>query len=256
MSTYGRGLYRLEIEEGQESCNYVELPKGSIMHDTTIVVKPKTGDKHPFTNIDDLFCDDCTVALATESHITDIQMDDFKIRRVGIAGGSLIHFLPGIHPEPIPFEVFLEKRLGEFSGDPLLNELVNDSLPIRGIVTRDNEIEAIIIGTKPIMLEEFPSASINIQAESGSGPEYIPAGQPFFVYGTNFSSMQEASHVEFLLDGEVIFETETTEEGRFEVLLTQQLNVGIHQLTAIQQTPARLISAEIELQVVVNEGED
>jgi photosystem II stability/assembly factor-like uncharacterized protein len=254
MSTYGRGLFKLNIEGGHSSCDYVQLPEGAIIHDTTIVVKLKSGEKSRFSGIDDLFSEESTIALASESHMTDIQMENGGISRVGIAGGSLIHLRSGRQPVPIPFEVFLSKRRGEFSGDSLLNELVNDTLPIRGLMLRGNEIEAVIIGTKPIVLEEFPPAVINLQAESGTGTEFVPVGQPFFLYGMNYSPMQEAGHVVILINGEVVFETETDKEGGFVVSLMPKLNVGTHHLVAIQQSPARFISAETELQIVVNEG--
>lgn len=256
MSTYGRGLFKLDIEEGDSSCTYVQLPKGSVIPDTTIVVKPKSGEKSRFPGIDALFCDDCTIALASESHMTDIQIEDGGVSRVGIAGGSLIHLKTGRQPVPIPFEVFLSKRRGEFSGDSLLNEFVNGTLPIRGLVLRENEIEAVIIGTKPIVLEEFPPAVINLQAESGTGTEFVPAGQSFFLYGTNYSPMHETGHVVIFINGEVVFETETDEEGGFVVPLMPELNVGTHHLVAIQETPTRFISAETDLQIVVNEGGD
>jgi photosystem II stability/assembly factor-like uncharacterized protein len=260
MSTYGRGLFKLDIEEGNLSCDYVQLPEGSTFLDRTIVVKLKSGEKSIFQpdppDIDDLYCDNCTIALASESHMADIQIENGVIRKVGIAGGSLIHLKSGRQPVPIPFEVFLSKRRGDFSGDSLLNELANDTLPIRGLVLRGNEIEAVIIGTKPIALEEFPPAVINLQAVSATGTEFVPAGESFFLYGTNFLPMHEAGNVEILINGEVVLETETDEEGSFVTSLMPELNVGTHHLVAIQKSPARFISTETDLRIVVKEGWD
>jgi hypothetical protein len=256
-STYGRGLFRLNLDEGQTSCLYAKPPKGGPLVDGFKVVKLDTLDESAWEGPLKSYCDECTYALATEGHVTEIEKEGNQVSRIGIVGGSFVHLAPGAEPIPLPFSVTVQKRLGEQGGDVSLQSIARGPEPIRGLILRGREIEALIVGVSPYKMEALPPARITLQAdiEGGSGM-YLPAGAPLTVFGSGFMPTGDGTQIRVYLDEELVKESETDEQGAFALSLTPDLHVGNYTLLVTQEGSARFVSAETDLNIVVADREE
>ncbi|MBN1274621.1 MAG: hypothetical protein JXB26_20360 [Candidatus Aminicenantes bacterium] len=258
-SSYGNGLFELKFEEENSSTKKSStqpIYKDPIYHDANRRFSNK------FENINDpLPCIRCFFIYAKKGKFNDIKLNEKKeIVSVVLSSGEIgavNNLREEVDPE-MPIEY--SDRLGEFSGNELLNEIVKNNLSIKGLIVFENYLKAVITYEDeltpyhlPMPKEMGPHIVIESEKELQGTPIIKPM-ERILLKAIGFRSPITSFPIELFIDDKPFAaDIEIDKNGIFNIPILVNLPPGPHKITIVQKVDETEISDVVMINVVAIE---
>jgi hypothetical protein len=259
VSTYGRGLWRVNSRGAQSACQPPTPP--SMIRSSGSVIEVETGVLRPFRDFGDPpLCPGCSYIIVRNGALTDLEMKAGNLLAAfGISGGS-VHQLDAAKREtPLSLPNKFTAERSNFDQFPKLRSLLTGKgTVIRGIVVQGETLKGIIIseGELPFDPPRVPYIRLTSDNMAG-GAVRVAFGGTVRVHGEGFSTNGGADgRVRILLDGEVVAQDFPVDgNGNFRAAIAVRRTPGPHEILVEQQVGRRLTRERAHVQVIIQDRE-
>jgi hypothetical protein len=178
VSTYGRGLWKLDLSRSNGPCTFKAAPPQPPAPPSPafkqIIVTPSTGAQVQVQNFDkSTLCPRCTYIVVANGAITDIELKENKILRISISGGSIHQF--DANKKEVPLQIpNMYSPVGS-TVSPQLKAMLTDKAPIRGLVIEGQTLKGIIVSQAQLPFQPTRIPYIRVLTSQARG---IPATEP------------------------------------------------------------------------------
>ncbi|MEA2325550.1 MAG: hypothetical protein QOE68_509, partial [Thermoanaerobaculia bacterium] len=251
MSTYGRGLWKVNVDRSPTSSGRCEFPKprdGVVQPSPPLVILRAGGAPGPFVGLQDgVVCPTCTVFVVHDGWITDVEEDGDVVRAVATSEGYVEQ--RGRDGREVPITVAnrvrieeserLRRRFGAASGD---------ERHVRGLVLNGTRLVAFLVSRDPLPIVPLRAPTVFVRTLSDDSIE---------VLGYHFLPGAREQGVTVLVEGDTIAAgVSVGADGRFDTRVRiAPRPPGWVFVTAAQVDGLRTTLATTSLQVVSRERE-
>jgi hypothetical protein len=206
VSSSGRGLWTVNIDRkaGVDAarCPFPEAPPGGLPPDTLIVHDPLIFASRPFQGLQDtVVCPRCTVVLAKNGWLTDIQLGGDTVAGIAVSSGAVFQ-LDRTGTE-VPLSVPNEYRdgSGQFPERSFGRGLTANRL-IRGLVLEGRRLRAVLSSREELPFAPARTSLVYVHSLARtSEASTVRSGDSARISGTGFVPAQP---VRILFDAEVV----------------------------------------------------
>ncbi len=253
-STYGRGLWTLDVDRIGPSCSEARLSVRKLPEST--LHNWLDGTKTRFAGIHKLPCATCSLVVVKDGQITDVDFEGTQVRRVVISGGSVHQFDARGQRLEVTVANELRGGLGRFGGNSRLLEIVAGRVPIRGLLMDHGAVVGVV--TSRSELPNIPGRSPYVRLvgrEPTQDATLVRPGDRVTLVGEGFMAPRSgASGLQVRLDDEVIGrDLPVNGEGGFELTFEVRRPVGAYQVIAEQRLGRRVLRDTTMVRVVVRD---
>lgn len=258
VSTYGRGLWRLNLTEAPH-------PGGPpILRETPILIRdPRSGAAVPLHDLGNPdVCPACIFVIVSGGEMMDIEFSGSMVKRILIDKGEVVFVDKEKNRLLSNIEVSRSEKKGDFGNQEILQKIARSGEHIRGLLLGENAIRGIIVSdgdvssllvqrgaarlkdeTKPYMKLIFPSAML--------GQNNIEPGDTLTLVGKGYGQAGKAFKLS--VGGKVLDEIiRTDEKGSFEVQTPINLPPGIYKVVLRSAEDGTIVSVDY-INVVVRD---
>jgi photosystem II stability/assembly factor-like uncharacterized protein len=172
VSTYGRGLWKLNLSRRNGPCTFKAAPPP--LSFKQIIVTPSTGARVQVQNFDkSTICPRCMYVIVMNGAITDVKVKDGKILEISMSGGSIHEF--DANKKEVPLQIPNAYSSVGTSVSPELQAMLKDKAPIRGLVVEGQVLKGIIASQAQLPFQPVRIPSIHVLTSQSRG---IPATEP------------------------------------------------------------------------------
>lgn len=248
-STYGRGLWKLNIKRGTERCPPVTVPEEHYAPPT--IIDPLSGVRIPFHDIGDpTVCGACQYVLVANGSITYLQMNGLQVQQILMQGGSIYQFNSSKMEVPLQVPNSYASASGRTESNQVLQGVLRQGPPIRGIILEGTTLRGIITSDSGLAFKpkRIPYVRI-LNSSSFCGVGCTTSGGTVTIAGEGFAT---GAPVRVQVGGQLVADhVKVDESGSFRVLLQTNRLPGDYDVFVEQQEGKRVSMDHTKLKVVV-----
>lgn len=258
VSSYGRGLWRLNLSPAPATCSPITLPPAP--GPAGLEILDGVHGRIPFQGPSDpAVCPTCSVVLVSWGELSDVRMDGGDVREIAVSGGFLRRVDSLGRPLDLPWPVVLEPvaRVTRAREEPAaLAQVRKLRLPLRGLVVDGTHLRAAIVGHAQDVAAGVDAPRLRIEGNGSiAGDPNVEPGGRVVAIGTGFEP--EGTAVTLRLDGELVGEKVPVDaRGSFRAEILVARSPGAHILEAVQADTRALRATRGALAVVTRDKPD
>jgi photosystem II stability/assembly factor-like uncharacterized protein len=259
VSTYGRGLWQLDLGRKHRSC-HESLPASSEETEAeaaATIVDPATGARtpfHEFANPEN--CPRCQFIVVLNGAINEIKLEAGEVKQIGISGGAIYQLNSSKQEVPLQIPNVYTAGAGQFGGNSALLALKKEKVPIRGLIVDGAVLKGVITSQTqlPFKPSRVPYARAFSQDMSG-GITKTPPGGAVTIEGEGFASgLNGKNPLRVFLAGAVVADNiKVDADGRFRVQLEVKKMPGNYEIVIEQRDGNRLSQHKTFIKVVTTD---
>jgi hypothetical protein len=250
MSTYGRGLWRINVDRAappSSRCEFPRPPGDMAQPEPTSVMLRIGGTSRPFRGLSDsVICATCTVFVVYDGWITDVEGDP-AVRAVATSSGHVEQRRADGREAPVTIANSFRDAESERLRARLRRE-ITDERHVRGLVLDGTRLVAFLVGSTPLPIAPVRNPAV-IARSIGS--------DSVLVRGFNFLTGQGERGVTVLVAQDTVTrDVRVGADGRFEARIRMQRRApGFVIVTVLQRDGLRTTLATASLQIVSRESD-
>ena len=258
MSTYGRGLWRLEVDRRKPAngrCAFPSPPSPKPGPVPPLAWPIATRRPQPFHGMrDTLLCSSCTLLAASNGSITDVTTDGNLVTGVAIDHGVLVERGASGKETAQSVPNVYSDRQGEGLRRFLGAELA-DGRRVRGLILKDRQVVAYVLGRDELPLPATRTPTLYVESAGRSRiPSIAEVGDSVAVHGAGFLPGAKTSGVEVVFDSYTVATgVNVGADGTFAVRLPVRRGPGLLEVRAVQRDGRRLTVARGSITVSGND---
>jgi photosystem II stability/assembly factor-like uncharacterized protein len=241
VSTYGRGLWELDLKRRPVSCTYKPPPFPLFKQ---VIVDPTTGAHVEVKEFDKrAICPHCMYVIVTNGAITDVKLEDSKILQISLSGGSIHQY--DANKKEVPFQIPNVYSPVGGTVSPHLQAILKERTPIRGLIIEGRMLKGIIASQAQLPFQPARIPYIRVLASQARG---IPATEPggkVTVLGEGFApSAHGQNPLRILLADQIVAsDVAVAQDGTFQAQIEVNQRPGDY-LIVVEQKEGKRISLE------------
>lgn len=243
MSTYGRGLWRIQSDRSLPTSGRCEFPQppGGVPQPNPVVITGTEGSPRPFDGLQDtLVCATCTVLLVHDGWVTDVEGDG-SVRTVAVSGGHVEQRQRNGREAPATVTNIVRER----ESDELRRRVGargTEELRVRGLILDGARLVAYIAGSGPLSVVPLRNPAVFVRTSTGDETQIL---------GFGFLSGQGDRGVTLMIEGETVATNVAVRaDGTFDARVRVRRPPGWVVVSAVQRDGLRTTTATTNMQVV------
>jgi hypothetical protein len=260
-SSYGRGLWQLNIPRKTFCANPSPNPPERQTQQTATIVDLRSGARIPFQDIDrPKLCPLCQYIIVKHGFITDLGLTDLHVAKIDISGGTLYQLDSEKKEVPLQIPNGYSVELGKFSGDRMLSSLSKAGARIRALVLEGETLRGVIVSVSELDFQpsRIPYVRV-IGTNMSAGPAGVAGGAEVTLIGEGFvPNVPGQNPLRVLLGSETfadgtkiaVGDVAVTKQGRFSVKFKAPETIGVYDVIVEQHEGKRLTMTRAKLLVV------
>jgi hypothetical protein len=245
MSTYGRGLWRINVDRAPPSsgrCDFPQKPGGVVVPEPPLWIGRAGGTPRPFRGLaDSVICATCTVLVAYDGWITDVEGDP-DVKAVATSSG----YLEQRSHDGREATATVANSAGDVESQRLrarLRGAITGERHVRGLVLDGTRLVAFIIGSAPLPIAPIRKPVVIARS---TGRDLVQVRGFHFLPGTGGKGVTVLVESDTVASGVPV-----SADGHFQTQIHMQRRPpGWNVVTVLQRDGLRTTSAMTRLQVV------
>lgn len=260
VSTYGRGLWQLNVDEAPQ----ITIPKPKPRKLAEPLIRdPRSGVMIPLKDLGDPdVCPVCTYVIISYGEIMDLDLSERGLTKITLDKGEVLFLDKDKNFIPSSLEIAYSTTQGNFSGNEFILKLAKSGQHIRGLRLEKNKITGIITADDDVtyltnkkgvaQLKEDPKPNIKLVFPMGSlGQNAISRGEVLTLIGKGYNKATKPFKISIgdrVLDNVI----KVNEKGEFKIDVPIDLIPGIYKVV-IRSAEDNKIEKVDYINVVVND---
>ena len=267
VSTYGRGLWRLNLNGAVASRNTVATAgtavraqppsqaPATLPRSEPLVVDPTTGS---FVRLDTFetrsTCPACRFVVARDGEITDVQLTGLTVRSVKISQGTLVATAANRRAAQLAMPFAIARVPGTFNNNRIVARLRAQKLPIRGLVLDGAVLKGVIVSQEPVNLDRPRLPVLHLETrDTMAGIARAEPGETVTVRGESFEPQVNAPVVIRIGDREAV-RVQVAADGTFTARFAVREPPGDYVVVAEQATTRGAVVAKMTFKVALRDA--
>lgn len=245
VASFGRGLWRLDVDRSSRGCSPRGVPSSFIEQFTLIdpatgaPVSPEPGQPLPPG------CGNCSTIVAWEGDFAAAEVEQGRLLRFALRSGNPFQFSSRGAEESLGVSNVLPSQIDARKVPAVFTRLRSQGKLVKALVTRGETLVAIVVGTRDLPLKPAHAPELRVLGPTmPGGVATVAAGGRLDVSGKGFDPQAPVDVTVLDHAREVSREKVTPDEkGSFSVRIEATHGVGSRTVVATQRTERRLLGA-------------